>query len=225
MGRVVLSCSSLVDFVKTAQERAGTDYPVHVVDRQYHAEPEQMKRVVGACIRNLPEDADTVLVAMGFCGGVWDHVTFDRRIVIPRVDDCVTLLLHTDDNYHSNLKEPGCLYIYENDPEDFSALTLLRDDAAAEKEYAGISREMLYHFWFGQYHTMNIIDTGLNDCYSVEYVQAAQDYADRINASLGYTGGSILLLEKLVAGRWDRQFLVAEPGHLILHGDFFGDTD
>lgn len=49
----------------------------------------------------------------------------------------------------------------------------------------------------------------------------AQKNADVMNVALDYVEGSNLLLEKLVSGRWDEQFLVAEPGHLIRHGDFF----
>ena len=75
--------------------------------------------------------------------------------------------------------------------------------------------------WFDNYHSMDIIDTGMNDCYSEAYVQAAQENADMINASLGYVQGSVRILEKLLSGNWDEQFLVAEPGHVIRHGDFF----
>jgi hypothetical protein len=54
-----------------------------------------------------------------------------------------------------------------------------------------------------------------------KYVEAAQEEADRIHMALGYVEGGIHLLEKLVAGEWNEQFLVAEKGHLIKHGDFF----
>ena len=64
-------------------------------------------------------------------------------------------------------------------------------------------------------------DTGLNDCYSEDYVAKAQKNADVMDVTLDYVEGSNHLLEKLVEGRWDDQFLVAEPGHLIRHGDFF----
>jgi len=39
--------------------------------------------------------------------------------------------------------------------------------------------------------------------------------------SLDYVSGSNRILEKLLTGRWDKQFLVAEPGHRIRHADFF----
>ncbi len=54
-----------------------------------------------------------------------------------------------------------------------------------------------------------------------EYVTAAQEVADMIHMALDYVEGSIGLLEKLVAGKWNEQFLIAEKGHLIRHGDFF----
>jgi len=163
----------------------------------------------------------TVLVAMGFCGGSWDHVSFPCRVVIPRTDDCISILLATDDDYIPNRKEYGHLYLYESDPKDFSALHLLRDGGTADETYRGMSREDLFRYWFGNYHAMDIIDTGLNPCYEVPYVEAAQEEADRINVDLGYAQGSNRMMEKLVSGRWDDQFLVAEPGHVIKHSDFF----
>ncbi len=256
---VILSCSSLIEYVDAAQKAMGTDWPVVVVDRSYHAEPAEMKQVVKETIEGIlsgriPVDPDgftagqpdspegnssgrpdgpaeqtagidpadlTVLVAMGFCGGSWDHVSFPCRVVIPRTDDCISILLATDDQYIPNRKELGHLYLYESDPKDFSALHLLRDGGTADETYRGMSREDLFRYWFGNYHAMDIIDTGLNPCYEVPYVEAAQKEADLINADLGYAQGSNRMMEKLVSGRWDDQFLVAEPGHVIKHSDFF----
>ncbi len=217
----IVTCSSLKEFVDAVQRRICSRYPVYVVDRLHHVEPERMKTVVRDCIAQIPKEYDTILIAMGFCGGVWDHVAFDRRIVIPRADDCVSVLLQTDDRYIPNRKEPGHLYLYESRPEDFSALSLMRDYACADPAFAGIDRDLLFHMWFDNYRYMDIIDTGENNCYDEAYVQAAQDNADQIGASLGYVEGGTRMLEKLLTGRWDDQFLVAEPGHMIVHGDFF----
>ena len=203
----------------------GTSWPVVVVDRSNHVEPSQMKDVVRQAIEKLLEEQSeeplTVLVAMGFCGGAWDHVSFPCRIVVPRVDDCISMLLATDDKAIPNRKEIGHLYLYENDPKDFSALHLIRDGGTADEMYRGMSRDDLFRYWFGNYHAMDIIDTGLNPCYEIPYVEAAQKEADAINADLGYAEGSNRMLEKLVSGRWDDQFVVAEPGKIIKHSDFF----
>lgn len=220
MRACILTCSSLTEFVTEAQRRQKTHWYVVEVDRALHAEPEEMQRTVQSMLAQIPTEYDTILVAMGFCGGVWSQVLCDRRMVIPRVDDCVSLLLHTDDQSPPNCKEPGHLYLYETDPTQFSALTLLHGEIL-DPSLKDLDPNWLRQMWFGNYHSMDIIDTGLNDCYSEEYVLAAQDQANEIGATLDFVPGSLGLLEKLVSGRWDHQFVVAEPGHVLRHGDFF----
>lgn len=224
MNACILSCTSLLDFVNAAQVSQGTSFPVYTLDRAMHVEPEEMRAAMLRQMAALPEEFDTVLVAMGFCGGVWHQTGFDRTVVIPRVDDCISLLLHTDDDFHPNLKEDGHLYLYENDPKDFSALTLMHNTNSftQDLDLKNMNREFLFEMWFHNYRNMDVIDTGLNDCYSEEYAAAAQAQADQIKADLDYVPGGILLLEKLVSGRWDEQFIVAGPGKVIVHGDFFG---
>ena len=224
MSRCIVSCTSMLEFVNAAQEAEGTDLPVYTEDRAMHVDPEQMRAAVVRRIGELPREYDTVLAAMGFCGGVWHETVFDRTVVIPRVDDCISLLLQTSDEFHPNLPEDGHLYLYENDPKDFSALTLMHNtnSFSADLDLKDLNRDFLFEMWFHNYRHMDIIDTGINDCYSEEYAAAAQEQADQIHAELDYVPGSIRLLRKLVSGRWDGQFIVAFPGKKILHGDFFG---
>ena len=126
----------------------------------------------------LPTSCETLLVAMSYCGDSWNHIPLSKRVGIPKVDDCITLLLHTDDTPHGNLKEAGHMYF--------------RD----------------------------IIDTGVYDCYSEEYVTEMQKTADLIRCSLGYVEGNNHILEKLVSGQWDAQFVVLESGREMTEQDF-----
>lgn len=215
---VIFACSSLRDYIDAAQQKAGTSYPIIFLDKENHMEPQNMKKCIVAAEQTLPATVKTVLIAMGFCGGALDHVTFSRRFIIPRVDDCVSLMLQKDGVYDPNPKQAGHLYMMEQDPDDLSFQKLLAD---SQTGYEGLSAEDLFHMYFDNYTNLDIIDTGLTDCYSEEYAAKAQATADQIHAALDYVEGSNLLLEKLVMGRWDDQFLVAEPGHLIRHADFF----
>ena len=83
MNTVILSCESLEVYVAAAQKTAGTTYPVIWLKQKYHEEPAVMRSHILETIASLPKEVDTVLVAMGFCGGSWDAVTADRRIVLP----------------------------------------------------------------------------------------------------------------------------------------------
>lgn len=218
MSTVILSCSSLEKYVAAAQECQGTAYPVYDLDKKHHVEPKNMRWCILETERELPADVDTVLVAMGFCGGSWDDLTFTRTVVIPRVDDCISLLLQTGDDYIPNLKEPGHMYMADMDPNDFDMGKMF---SSLPDFYPEISRDELMRMIFSGYHHLDIVDTGLTDCYSEDYVLKAQENADLMQAQLDYVPGSNRLLEKLVSGNWDQQFFIARPGHKICYGDFF----
>jgi len=218
MSTVILSCESLEVYVAAAQKAAGTSYRVVWLEQKYHENPAAMRKQILKALDSLPEEVDTVLVAMGFCGGSWDQVTAKCRIVLPRVDDCISLLLHTDDAYHPNLKQMGHMYMIDGDPDKFSP----------ELMYQGLCQrldekraKLMFDMWFSNYSYLDVVDTGMADCYSEAFAEMAQRNADLIGCSLDYTTGSNHLLEKLVSGQWDAQFHVAQPGSKIAHRDYF----
>ena len=104
MKAIILTCSYLKEYVDAAQEKMNTFFPVTEVDRKYHEFPHKMREQLIYTLSEISCEVDTILVAMGFCGGSWEAVVSDRTIVIPKVDDCITLLLHTDDHWAANKK-------------------------------------------------------------------------------------------------------------------------
>ena len=218
MSTVILACTTLSEYVQAAQETMGTSFPLVEVDRKYHVEPKDMRTQVLKTIESLSPEVDTVLVAMGFCGGSWQDVVSDRRIVIPRVDDCVTMVMTTEDKWNPNLKEAGHMYLFGEGLSGFSIEGIYQD---LRRQYDEEMADMVFEMYFENYHHLDIVDTGLYDCYDLAYVEKAQAEADRIEAEIDYVPGSNHLLEKLVSGRWDEQFLVVEPGKKMIHGMFF----
>ena len=154
---------------------------------------------------------------MGYCGGSWNHIPLSRRVVIPKVDDCITLLLHTDDTPHGNLKEAGHMYFRDCDTGAYSLESMKEEICRTYGMEFGTS---IFGSWFQNYTNADIIDTGVYDCYSEEYVIEAQKNADLIRCSLGYVEGSNRILEKLVSGQWDAQFIVLESGQEMTEQDF-----
>ena len=71
---VILSCSSLLEYVNAAQKTMGTHWPVVVVDRSHHVEPAEMKQVIKETIDgilggSIPADADSPAKT---ASGRWD---------------------------------------------------------------------------------------------------------------------------------------------------------
>ena len=209
---VILACSSMLLHVAAAQEKMGTDFKVIELDRDLHTEPEKMRLHIMEALERLPGQIETILVAMGFCGGSWDKVPATRRIVIPKVDDCITLLLHTDDTPHGNLKQAGHMYFRDCDSGKYS-IEAMKNRIC--QEYGMEIGTSIFGSWFASYTNADIIDTGVYDCYSEAYAEEAQKNADLIRCVLDYVTGSNRILEKLVSGRWDSQFLIVDTGQIV----------
>lgn len=68
---------------------------------------------------------------------------------------------------------------------------------------------------FESYTNVDVVDTGVFDCHTEKYVEKMQREADFINVPLGYVEGSNVVMEKLVSGQWDNQFVIVEPGTVV----------
>lgn len=205
----ILACSSLTEYVEEAQHLAGTDLPVIYLDRLYHRDPKEMQQhILKALADRLPAGTETVLVAMGYCGGSWEGVSAPVRLVLPRVDDCVSLLLQTGDEPVSDLKEPGHLYVRAKDPktESFKRIFMHLTEGIDEE-----TRNRYHEDWKHLYSELDIMDTGINSCRTPEYEAAVREDADWLDAALAYVPAGTHLLEKMLRGDWDAQYLVLEP--------------
>ena len=218
MNAVILACSSMARQVAAAQRKMGTDYPVRCVDRRYHAEPKEMRLKLIEALGGLAGEFDTVLVAMGFCGGSWESVRAPLRVVAPRADDCITILLNTDGAPHENLKEPGHIYIRDTDTGRYS-LEGLR--ASVCERYGREQGLALFDKWFASYTHADIIDTGTYDSRAEDFLAQARRGAEIARCELRHVPGGSVVLEKLVSGDWDDSFVVAEAGETLTRDMFF----
>lgn len=218
MNAVILACSSMARQVAAAQRKMGTCYPVRCVDRRYHAEPKDMRLQLIKALGEIAGEFDTALVAMGFCGGSWESVYAPVRVVVPRADDCITILLNTDGAPHENLKEPGHIYIRDTDTGRYS-LEGLR--AAVCERYGREQGPALFDKWFASYTHADIIDTGTYDSRAEEFLEQARRGAEIAGCELRHVPGGNVVLEKLVSGDWDDLFAVAEAGETLTRDMFF----
>ena len=217
MNAVILVCKNLRLHLEKAQEAMHTNIPVIELDTSLHKEPEKMRERILSEIEKIPPEYNTVLAAMGFCGGSWRDVPVDRTVIIPKMDDCITMLLTTDDTPVPNRKVPGCMYLTDNRDEQMTIPGIRRSLIVRCGEKKG---EKVFRLYFKHYTHVGIVDTGIYDSYGTEYQGLAEESAELIGGSIIHVPGSNLVLEKLVSGEWDGQFLILEPGRTVSDGDF-----
>lgn len=196
----ILACSALSDYVRAAQREMKTDYPIVEIDRSYHDRPQKLHNLVEEGLAKFQAEVDTILIAMGCCGKCWEGMQWHTRLVIPRMDDCVTILLHTDDEWHPNLKKPGHFYHIDEESDHFSLTAMHKKNIA---RYGECKAKRLKTVLFGSYTNVDIVDTGVFDCHSETYLKKIAKDAELIHVPMGIVKGSNRVMEKLVSGDWD----------------------
>ena len=216
----IMACSSMTEQLRQAQLNAGTDYPVIWLPRDLHRDPSLMRDRINEELKAFAsEDEDgTLLVVMGWCGGSWEGVKAPVRVVLPAVDDCVSLMLSVDDRAIFDRKTPGHIYYKNRDPHTLSIKRIFYSMAEGQ-DLDPETVEEYHRHWQDIYSGVDIVDTGLWDSRTEDYVACAKEDAEFLDAELGFVPGGIRLIEKLLRGAetgdWDEQFMVFGPGETI----------
>lgn len=210
----IIACDVLRDEVKLV---AG-DLEVEFVEALLHDHPEQMRTVLNERIAATP-GARTILLGCGRCSnGTVGLYAGPHRLVVPAVDDCISILLGSRERYLREFARcPGTYYYtrgwidYLEDPyKEYLKIIPKYGEERARK----VARLIL-----ANYQRVAVIDTGT---YPVEeYREYLQTVAEFYELPLEYLSGSLRLLEKLVHGPHDDEFLVVEPGEELAESRFW----
>ncbi len=191
---------------------------------------ERMRPRLQACLNAVPPGAaDAILLGYGLCNnGAAGLVARHTRLVVPRAHDCITLFMGSRSRYRAYFdSHPGTYYrttgwIEREDPDSAG------DDTVQRK----LGLFMRFEELVEQYgednarYIMETMGTGVEHYSRLAYIRTGLPADDAFQARAetearekGWTfdavQGSLDLLERLLGGRWDDDFLVVEPGHTI----------
>ena len=114
------------------------------------------------------------------------------------------------DEPKSNLRTPGHFYVRDKNPSKESIKAIF-DHMADDQDLDQETRDKYHKHWQDMYEEIDIIDTPINDARSQEYYDKVKADADWLDARVDYVMGGTYMIEKLIRGDWDDQFLVLEP--------------
>jgi len=180
-----------------------------------HRTPDKMPAAIQETIDALPADTDTVLLGYGLCSnGIVNVTAKTAPIIVPKVHDCIALLLGSRERYESEVAEcAGTYYItagwakYGN-----TSLTAYKNEYLpkyGEEDARYISQECLKH-----YKRVALINHGAGD---VEFGRAhAKEFAEVFNLAYAEIPGDLDYFRRLLLGPWEEtDFLRLEPGQSI----------
>lgn len=213
--RLVIACATVIEEITPFLP---ADVPSQMLDFGLHLHPQELKKTLQDRIDQASLHADVLLLGYGLCSMavVGLHAT-TAHLVIPRVDDCIAIFLGSCSAYQEqSKKEPGTYYLTKGWIE--AADSPFDEYKRLAEKFGEARAERMTRLMLKNYTRLGFINTGQ---YQTEYYRdLARKTAEKFDLRFEEIDGSPALVNKLVFGPWDDEFLVVEPGQTIQYTDF-----
>lgn len=215
MGTAILACQTLRDELNLVIKETGVDFPVFYVESGLHNTPELLHKRIQREINRI-DNVDVILLLFGYCGNSLLGIQSNKvRLILPKVDDCIPLLLGSSQARKIFSKEMGTYFLtkgwldYENN--------LIKEYDRCVARYGQVRAAKIMKIMMGNYKRFVLIDTG---AYQVDSVlPKTREFAARLGMCHEVAPGSLRMVHKLLQGEWDDEFLVLEPGQQVTLAD------
>ena len=212
----ILSCRTLEPEVRLAMEKSGCTMELEVLHENNHDVPNLLRRNLQAALDKMV-DTDRVLLAFATCGGTMVGLqTGDFELIIPRLDDCLSLLMGSMERRKAALEGGFGMFVTESwmNHEKNTAAELER----IQQKYSPERAKKVIEIMYGNFDSLNVIDTGAYDVHTI--LPRTQALARRLNLKHRVVQGTTAYLEALLQGPHDpAQFIVIPPHTTVTEAD------
>ncbi len=213
----IIACST----VKTEiQAFAPENMEMEFLEYGLHRHPHKLQKTLQEKIDETPDKWDSILLGYGLCShGTLGLKSKKKKLIIPRAHDCIALLLGSRERYNEEFSgEPGTIYLsrgwieHGGDP-----LTQFEDytERVGEENARWVMGEE-----YKNYKRLVYIKTPGTEN-PEKYIEYSRRAAEFLGLEMQIIEGSAEILKKLVTGKWDKEFLVVEPGRMVVREKLF----
>ena len=211
---LMLACPILRDEIMMAAAQTAVKFPILFIPTDLHQTPEKLKAYLQNAIDNLFH-VDVIILPMGRCGNGTLGLKSDRAtIVLPKCDDCISLILSKES---FQVERPKYTY--------FLTDGWLREKGAINNEYDRTREKygeekakMVMDMLYGSYKYFSLMDTGTYDLATAkEKVRPLAELVQlEINSLPGYCG----VLKKMMRLEFDENFIIVPAGEEVKEEHF-----
>jgi len=204
---VILACNTIRDELEKAARETGCPHSVVWVESGLHLVTDSLRR-------RLQEELDRitgpqrVLLAFGFCGNAVVGLTSgDYQLVIPRVDDCITLLMGSKEK-RERCSQHGGVYFLTKGWLD-GEINIWKEYQAVLGRFGPERTERIYQRMLAHYKFLGLIDTGAYDLPTL--LTDVGEMSATLKLELLILEGTDRYLKNFLSGPWDDEHFVVIP--------------
>lgn len=205
MSTLIISCKTIEPELVRAMECVQCSYDIRWLESGLHNVPRNLNTRIQELL-NSCHGYDTVLLAMSFCGNsVAGLKTGAFQLVIPRCDDCISLLVGS---VEKRMEYSATYFLTEGWLK--GERNIWREYEECVKKYGAKRAERVFDRMLEHYRNLALLDTGCSsrDALETEVSRIAQEL------KLQYVSipGTLEYIQQLLTGPWpERRFVVIPP--------------
>lgn len=220
MKTVIVSCRTVEDEVNAAIKQSGVDYPVEWLESGLHNQPNILLERLQELLDSL--EAERVLLAMGFCGNSLKGLKLGAyELIVPRVDDCISLLLGGVDRRIAVTREYAAYFFTEGWMR--GERNIWEEYKYTVEQYGEEMAETVMEMMYSHYRTLALLDTGAGDVEKLS--EQVKPLAEALHLERKTIPATLDYCTRLFLGPWDEEsfvrfapFTVVEERQLTLPG-------
>lgn len=208
----IIACEMLRPEVEFLQKELSMENEVIWIEPSLHVTPKKLKAKLQGVFDEM-KDCQQILMPFGDCGGAISGLeTGDFSLVIPLVDDCLTLMLGSLKRRMELSREMPTFYL------TLGWITqeknIIADYHAMVENYGQETADMLKETMFGAYKRVALIDTGVGN------YDKLLSYQKPLEDIFGFQGfpvkGTMDYMRQLFVGPWDGEHFRIVPPHSVV---------
>ena len=188
------------------------------LEAQLHISPERLKEALRAAVAAADVPGATIVLGYGLCSNaVLGLKTEHATLVVPRVDDCIAMLLGSNEAFSAEAeKERGSYYVAKAYLDECD--TIMSEHEKLVHKRGREKAERMMRLLLKHYTRIVLVDTGR---YDLEPCRArVAGFAETFDLAVEEVPGTTRILDALLAEDWGDDFVVARPGHELTLRDF-----
>jgi len=216
----VIACETIKDEIIYVANKVQCKYPFLWMPSSLHKYPERLRHELQKEIDKCDQDEDNILLLFGYCGNAVLGLSSPyARLIIPKMDDCISLLLGGNQRRKDLSTEGRAYYLTKGWMNSDSGLVVEYNRCIMKYGYD--KSNMVFKVMLKGYKSFDVIDTGIvNKETMSEIMDTVQKFADRFDMEHKVIEGTLEVLYKSLSGQWDEDFVIIEPGEKVKFEDF-----
>ena len=231
MKLLLFCCDIIEDEVKALIEQKGYQLDVRCVQRDdYHNFPKKNAGRLQQELDSCPEGYDYILIGYAYCNRLIEGLTARHTpLVIPRAHDCMTLFMGSRQRYLQEFSNnPGSYYFtrgfIEANTDGYlqqqTVPSMLGEGLDSYEDmvekYGEDNAQYLMEVlgsWKSNYKRGVLVQMPMYD--HEKMAGQVSQICHQNNWEYSELQGNTDLLDKLISGQWDQEFLIVNPGQCV----------